>query len=106
MLANAFWFAVVTWVVCVALCIPFVEAVKEEAPATYAAWGEPGAFGIVWNYRVWWPFSGMLLSRQYRTALASCPRSRAWASWLYLAHWFQLAGLAALVVSILLGWHQ
>jgi hypothetical protein len=106
MFASPFWFAVLTWVICVALCFPFLEAVKEESPATYASWGAPGAFGLAWNNRIWWPFSGMVLSRHYRIALASCPRSRAWASWLYVAHWLQLAGLAVFVVSMLLGWRQ
>ena len=100
---GAFSFVVITQVIFVAVCVPFLEAVKEESPATYSAWGNPSALGLILRKRAWWPFSGMVLSRQYRTALAGCPRSRAWASWLHVAQWLQLGGLAVFVVSIFLG---
>jgi hypothetical protein len=101
MATEAFWFAASTWVVCVAVCIPFLAVVKEEAPAIYESWGAPSAFGFVANRRFWWPFSGMLLSRRYREVLAPYPRSRAWASWLFLAHWLQIIGLVAFVFFLI-----
>jgi len=66
-----------------------------------AAWGAPGAFGLVANRRSWWPFSGMLLSRKYREVLAPYPHSRAWASWLFLAHWRQINGLVVFVFFLI-----
>ena len=104
MLTEAFWFwfAVATWVVCVAVCVPFLAAIREEVPSTYEAWGRPSAFGLLFNRRIWWPFSGMVLSGRYRVALAQHPRARAWASWLFLVHWLQLVGAVAFVASLLL----
>ena len=99
---EAFWLAAATWVLCVAVSMSFLAAVKAEAPAVYAAWGQPGAHGLVAYRRIWWPFSGMLLSHQYRVALAPYPRARAWASWLFLAHWLQIAGLVVFVASLFL----
>jgi len=100
MLDNAFWFAAASWVVCVALTVPFVAAVREEAPAVYKSWGSPSEPSLMSQNRIWWPFSGMLLSRQYRRVLAEFPRSRAWASWLFYAHCAQLLGLVLFVVSL------
>jgi hypothetical protein len=102
MAMSAFWFAVTTFVLCVAVCIPFLESVKHEAPDVYASWGAPSFLALVVNRRVWWPFSGMLLSREYRRVLGACPRSRAWASWLFVAHWLQIVGLIVFVVSLFL----
>ena len=101
MLEHAFWFAAATWVVCVAFTVPFVTAVREEAPAVYASWGSPSEPSFMSHSRIWWPFSGMLLSRQYRRVLAGYPRSRAWASWLFYAHCLQLLGLAFFVASLI-----
>jgi len=101
MASTAFWFAVTTFVACVAVCIPFLESVKNEAPTVYASWGAPSFLGLVISRRIWWPFSGMVLSRQYRNALAAYPRSRAWASWLFLAHWLQVIGLVVFVAALL-----
>jgi hypothetical protein len=98
--SAAFWFAVSTFVACVAVCIPFLESVKSEAPTVYASWGAPSFLGLAVVWRISWPFSGMVLARQYRQALAAYPRSRAWASWLFLAHWLQIVGLVVFVVSL------
>ena len=101
MASAAFWFAVATFVLCIAVCIPFLESVKREAPAVHASWGAPSFLGLIASNRIWWPFSGMVLSRQYRRALAAYPRSRAWASWLFIAHWLQIIGLVAFVAALL-----
>ncbi len=98
---DAFAFAVGTFVLCIAVSIPFVESVKREAPAIYASWGAPSFLGLTSINRIWWPFSGMVLSRQYRRDLSAYPRSRAWASWLFIAHWLQIIGLAVFVASLL-----
>lgn len=102
MASAAFWFAVTTFVACVAVCIPFLATVKNEAPTVYAEWGAPRLLGLVVSRRIWWSFSGMVLSRQYRHALAAYPQLREWASWLFLAHWLQLIGLMVFVVSLLM----
>jgi hypothetical protein len=46
------------------------------------------------------PFAGMLLNRGYREALAPYPRSRAWASWLFIAQWVQLAAVVVWLAVI------
>jgi hypothetical protein len=101
MLTEAFWLAAATWVVCVAFTVPFVASVREEAPAIYESWGCPNEPNLMSHNRIWWPFSGMLLSRQYRRVLATYPRSRAWASWLFYAHCLQLLGLAVFAISLI-----
>ena len=98
----AFWFAVTTFVLCVAVCIPFLASVKQEAPDVYAAWGAPTFLGFLVNRRAWWPFSGMVLSGEYRRVFAASPRSRAWASWLFVAHWLQIVGLLVFAASLFL----
>lgn len=102
MAISAFWFAVTTFVVCVAASIPFLESVKKEAPILYESWGSPSFLGLAVGRRLWWPFSGMVLSRKYRHILAAYPRSRAWASWLFLAHWLQIVGILVFVGSMFL----
>jgi hypothetical protein len=102
-MAPAFWFAVCTYVVYVAVCIAFLESVKHEAPTVYATWGSPSVFRLFGTRRIWWPFSGMVLSGEYRHALAAYPRSRAWASWLFLAHWLLFVGLIVFVASFFVG---
>jgi len=100
MASAAFWFAVITVLVFAAVCVPFLKAVKEEAPALYQSWGSPTVFGYLWNRQMSMPFSGMLLRRQYREVLASYPRSRAWASWLFIAQWLQVVGLVVFLIAI------
>jgi hypothetical protein len=43
----------------------------------------------------------MPLSRKYLEVLAPYPRSRAWASWLLLAHWWQIIGLVVFVFFLI-----
>ena len=98
--SAAFLFAIITVVVFAAACVPFLNAVKEEAPALYQSWGSPTVLGFIWNRQASMPFSGMLLRRTYREVLAPYPRSRAWASWLFLAQWLLVLGLVAFLFSI------
>jgi hypothetical protein len=95
----AFAFAVVTSVVFGALCVPFLKAVKREAPALFEAWGSPSAWDYFWHRQLLMPRSGTLLRREYPAVLARYPRSRAWASWLYVAHWLQMIAAAMFAIA-------
>ena len=100
MASAAFLFAGTTVLVYAAICVPFLNAIKEEAPALYQSWGSPTVIGYLWNRQMAMPFSGMLLRRQYREVLAPYPRSLAWASWLFIAQWLQVVGLVVLLFAI------
>ncbi|GAA5177215.1 hypothetical protein GCM10025771_13870 [Niveibacterium umoris] len=79
---------------------PFLEALQVEAPHVYSEIGSPPINGCAWRRRFFPPFAGMILSLSYRSQLVGCPRSRAWASWLFLALWSQVAAAAALALSL------
>ena len=72
----------------------FLDALKEEAPHIFDAWGRPSVLRYVWQRRSFIPFSGSVTRRTYRRELAAFPKSRAWASWLFVAHWMQVAAVA------------
>jgi hypothetical protein len=99
---DLFWLAAGTYVIFVAFCIGFTESLKEEAPSVYATLGALSANSYFWNRRIFLPFSDAILLRRYRTLLGTYPRSRAWASWLFVAHWAQLVALVAFVLSLIL----
>ena len=71
-----------------------IDALKEEAPHIFDAWGRPSVLRYVWQRRSFIPFSGSVTRRTYRRELAAFPKSRAWASWLFVAHWMQVAAVA------------
>src|SRR5207237_10428778 len=98
--SAAFQFGIITVGVFAAADVPFRNAVKEDAPALYESWGSPTVLGFIWNGHASMPFSGMLLGRTYREVLAPYPRSRAWASWVFLAQWLLVLGLVAFLFSI------
>lgn len=74
--------------------MPFLRALKEEAPDLYLSLGSPSVATYIWKKKLLMPFSRMVLLREYRQQLVSCPRAKAWASWLFVAHWLQFAALA------------
>jgi hypothetical protein len=101
-----FWVGAGAYVIFIAFGIGFTESLKEEAPTIYQALGAPSASSYAWNRTVLLPFSGVILMHRYRTLLASHPRSRAWASWLFVAHWVQLIAMVAFVLSFIVGAHE
>jgi hypothetical protein len=103
MIGAAFAFFIVTNLAFVGLCKPFIDALKEEAPSVYASMGRPTVSQYVWRRQLMMPFSKMILDRTYRGTLVDYPRSRAWASWVFLAHWVQLIAVALLAVVIAWG---
>jgi hypothetical protein len=89
----AFFAFVATTVLFLGVCVPFLRALKEEAPDIYLSLGSPSVATYIWKRKLFMPFSRMVLLREYRQQLASFPRAKAWASWLFLAHWLQLAAM-------------
>ena len=100
MVAGAFWFAVGSSVAFAAICVPFINALKEEAPSLYQSLGAPTVTAYIWRRQFLMPFSSLILFRSYRSILAPYPRSRAWASWLFAVHWLQVLALAVFVFSL------
>jgi hypothetical protein len=96
----AFIFAASTTVLFAAVSIPFLNTLKAEAPSVFASFGSPSPSDYLIHRKIWMPFSRMVLFRKYREVLAPYPRSKAWASWLFVAHWLQVFGLVVFVVSI------
>jgi thiosulfate reductase cytochrome b subunit len=100
----AFMFAVTSAIIFAGLCVPFINALKEEAPELYESLGKPSVFKYIWRKQLFMPFSNMILNRSYRSQLANCPRSRAWASWLFIAHWVQFVALILFIFSWKFPW--
>jgi len=79
----------------------FVKALHQEAPQVFVDFVLPKETTLAWrrdaNRRYW----RLILFREYRSALAACPQSRAWASWLFLMHWIQLAAITAFFLAVL-----
>jgi hypothetical protein len=82
------------------LNVPFIKALQAEAPDVWASFGKPTVGLYLLRKSVLMPYSRLILFREYRSVLASAPRARAWASWLYIAHWLQLLAVAAWIVTI------
>lgn len=93
MSAPAFFACIATTVIFLGLCAPFLRALREEAPELYLSLGSPTVGTYIWKKKLLMPFSRMVLLREYRQQLAAFPRSKAWASWLFVAHWLQLASV-------------
>jgi hypothetical protein len=98
---GAFIYAVITSMVFAGVCVPFLNVLKTEAPTLYQSFGAPTAMNYLWNRKLLMPFSSMILFRRYREVLAPYPKSRAWASWLFFAHWLQLSGLLVFLIAML-----
>jgi hypothetical protein len=81
----------------------FIEALKLEAPELHASFGAPSINKYMWHRKLLMPFSGFILSREYREKLAPYPKSKAWASWVFAAHWAQLASVALFFVVAIRG---
>jgi len=79
----------------------FLQTLADEAPRVHAELGAPTLMHYVKNDRPIVEFARMILTRQYRVRLADYPRSRAWASWLFLAHWLHVGALAWLLSAML-----
>lgn len=80
----------------------FLETLAAEAPRIHAELGAPTLRHYIRNDRPIVDLARMILSRQYRARLAEYPRSRAWASWLFLAHWLHVAALLWLLAAMVL----
>jgi hypothetical protein len=77
----------------------FVWALKQESPALYESFGSPRYGFYIWNKRWYRPFSRLIVLHGYRQTLIDCPKSRAWASWLFFLHWMQVISIAAIVLA-------
>jgi len=99
MIEIAFAVAVAAAVANLAISVPFVKALQQEAPELLASFVAPDGRRYRWNARM--RYSRLILFREYRTRLASCPRARAWASWLFLVHWIQLLTAAVFLFALL-----
>jgi hypothetical protein len=69
----------------------FIEALRQEAPELLASLVLANPRLGNWRTDARKRYWKLILFREYRSRLASCPRSRAWASWLFLVNWIQLA---------------
>jgi len=101
MVETAFLIVVLTALAKVAISWPFVKALREEAPELFSAFVKPRATTLAWRREARRRYRRLILFREYRSALAACPKSRAWASWLFLVHWVQLATVAVFFVGLL-----
>ncbi len=79
----------------------FVESLREEAPDLFATFVPPPGMPLEWRRRARARYWKMILFRGYRRELAAYPRSRAWASWLFLAQWLQAASALAFLLLAL-----
>lgn len=102
MIEITFAVAVAAAVTNLALSVPFVRALRQEAPDVLASFVAPDIWGHAWraNRRV--RYARLILLREYRSRLAACPQSRAWASWLFLVHWIQLITVAIFFLALLM----
>ena len=94
MLVASFGILALVTIAFVTLSGFFLDAIREEAPHIFDAWGRPSILRYVWRRRAFIPFSGSVLKKTYRRELAAFPKSRAWASWLFVAHWMQVFAVA------------
>ena len=101
MLETAFLVVVFAALAKVAISWPFVKALRDEAPELFSAFVLPGAATLAWRREARRRYRRLILFREYRSALAVCPRSRAWASWLFLLHWIQIASIAVFLIGLL-----
>jgi hypothetical protein len=101
MLETAFIVVVFAALAKLAIGLPFVEALREESPELFAEYVLRKAPGLAWRKEAGRRYRRLILYREYRSVLAGCPRSRAWASWLFLLHWIQLATVAVFCVGVL-----
>jgi len=99
MVEITFALAVVAAAANLGISVPFVKALQQEAPEVLASFVAPDGRRYTWGARA--RYSKLILLREYRIRLASCPRSRAWASWLFLVHWVQLFTAAAFLLVLL-----
>ena len=98
----AFLAATVTTSAVAYLAHRFLQTLAAEAPRVHAELGAPTLMHYVKNDRPIVEFARMILSRQYRVRLADFPKSRAWASWLFLAHWLHVGSLLWLLSAMLM----
>lgn len=80
----------------------FLATLAVEAPGIHAELGAPTLGHYIRNDRPIVDLARMILSRQYRTRLVEHPKSRAWASWLFLAHWLHVVALLWLLAAMVL----
>ena len=80
----------------------FRLSVKREAPHLYERFWSRGRTGApALRTDAVWPFITMILLHRYRSLLADYPRSRAWASWMFVNDWIQVIATATVVVAVL-----
>ena len=101
MLETAFVVVVLAALAKAAIGWPFVKALREEAPELFTAFMLPRPSTLAWRREAGRRYRRLILYREYRSALAACPKSRAWASWLFLVSWIQLTTVAVCLIGML-----
>ena len=101
MLETAFLVVVLAAVARVAISLPFTKALREESPELLAEFALSKVTTLAWRREARRRYRRLILFRGYRSVLAACPMSRAWASWLFLVHWIELAMVAVFFVAVL-----
>ena len=94
MLEIAYAIVVITALVNFALKFPFIHALRQEAPEIFASFLIPSPAPFGWRLNAARRYFRLIILREYRSRLASCPTAKAWASWLFLVHWIQIAMVA------------
>jgi hypothetical protein len=97
---GMFFVVVITSLPFVILNVPFIRALQTESPDVWASFGKPTVGKYLWHKQVLMPYSSLILFRGYRSVLANAPRARAWASWLFIAHWLQIFAVAAWIAFV------
>jgi hypothetical protein len=101
MLETAYLIVALAALAKVAIGWPFAKALREEAPELLSAFVLPKATTMGLRREASRRYRRLILFREYRSVLAACPKSRAWASWLFLVHWVQLVTVAVFFIGLL-----
>jgi hypothetical protein len=100
MLETAYAIALIGAVANFALKFPFVDALRREAAEVFASFLVPSPPPFGWRARAMGRYYRLIVLREYRSRLASCPAAKAWASWLFLVHWLQLMAVVMAILAV------
>jgi hypothetical protein len=89
-----------TWILYIVLCVPFLHALKKDAPDVYVSLGSPSIAAFIMKQQILLPLRNFVLSRTYAQQLSAGTRAKAWASWLFAVYWLYLGSLGWLVLTM------